>query len=346
MEESTTDNQNNDPITLPSQAEPQATSGIPVTPSLIILGVFMFILLGGALTPKVISYFSGQKNIESTPIINNETNTLKPFTKTEQDLAYSEVKVRAQSAYVWDIANQQVLYAKNEAEVLPIASITKLMTALVADEILAKDETVAIGTEATRQDSPLGLVAGQSYDRQSLTDLTLISSANDGAYALAASAGSLLSKENPAGAFVAAMNVRAEEIGLHQTVFKNPTGLDMSASEAGAVSSARDVAFLMEYILQNEPDILTFTQDEEARIYSNEGSYIDANNTNFYIDEIPGLLGSKTGYTDLAGGNLVVAYDAGLNRPIVVVALGSTQHERFTDVMKLIEATNNLISKE
>jgi D-alanyl-D-alanine carboxypeptidase len=75
------------------------------------------------------------------------------------------------------------------------------------------------------------------------------------------------------------------------------------------------MAFLMEYIVKNEPDILTFTREDAARVYSQTGGFHDAENTNDYIDEIPGLIGSKTGYTDLAGGNLVVAFDAGLNRP-------------------------------
>jgi D-alanyl-D-alanine carboxypeptidase (penicillin-binding protein 5/6) len=165
-----------------------------------------------------------------------------------------------------------------------------------------------------------------------------MSSSNDGAFALASAAGNVLKPNSGAHSFVEAMNIRAEEIGLHETYFRNPTGLDISETEAGAYGSARDMAFLMEYIVKNEPDILTFTREDVARVYSKTGGFHDAENTNDYIDEIPGLIGSKTGYTDLAGGNLVVAFDAGLNRPIVVVVLGSSQEDRFTDVMELVNA--------
>ena len=62
-------------------------------------------------------------------------------------------------------------------------------------------------------------------------------------------------------------------------------------------------------------------------------------NTNRETGELPLLIASKTGYTDLAGGNLVIAFDAGFNRPIIIAVLGSTAEERFTDVEKLVWAT-------
>ena len=108
----------------------------------------------------------------------------------------------------------------------------------------------------------------------------------------------------------------------------------------------KDMAFLMEHIVQHEPDILTFTKTDQARVYSEDGTYHDTENTNYYINQIPGLIGSKTGYTDLAGGNLVVAFDAGLNRPIVITVLGSTRHERFTDVITLVEETQKQLTQE
>jgi D-alanyl-D-alanine carboxypeptidase len=102
----------------------------------------------------------------------------------------------------------------------------------------------------------------------------------------------------------------------------------------------------MEYIVVNQSDLLARTQEEQTRVYSQDGIYHDAVNTNYYIDEIPGIIGSKTGYTDLAGGNLVVAFDAGLNRPIIISVLGSTRQERFTDVMKLVAEVQHYVTKK
>ena len=72
---------------------------------------------------------------------------------------------------------------------------------------------------------------------------------------------------------------------------------------------------------------------------------MQAVNTNERIADIPGLIGSKTGFTRLAGGNLVIAYDAGLNRPIVIAVLGSTRKGRFSDVTTLINATAHVLTQ-
>lgn len=334
------------PIVLASVPEPEARSPIPVKPQLLVLAVILIALLGSAVTPRIIALIGLKDETRiQTPVSELALPGGAGFTSEEVSAAFSDVKLTGDAAYVWDIQSQQALYAKNADEAVPLASLTKLMTALVAHEILEPTAKVSIGNEAARQESASGLAVGSTFKRQTLSDLVLMASSNDGAYALAAAAGELLSDTRGPEAFVAAMNVRAQEIGLSETRFLNPTGLDISKTEAGAYGSARDIAFLMEHILENEPGILALTTDSTARLWSEEGDYVDAENTNFYIDEIPGLLGSKTGYTDLAGGNLTIAYDAGLSRPIVVVVLGSTQFDRFTDVMELVDATNALFAK-
>ena len=86
------------------------------------------------------------------------------------------------------------------------------------------------------------------------------------------------------------------------------------------------------------PEILRPTNTSATRINNTAGAYNDANNTNEVALKIPNMIGSKTGYTDLAGGNLTIAFDAGLNRPIIITVLGSTRDERFTDVFTLVRA--------
>ncbi len=82
------------------------------------------------------------------------------------------------------------------------------------------------------------------------------------------------------------------------------------------------------------------------RIYNTDGEYHDAINTNDIVSRIPNLIGSKTGYTDLAGGNLTVAFDAGFDRPIIITVLGSSREERFTDVLKLVNAVQEAVTIE
>ena len=94
------------------------------------------------------------------------------------------------------------------------------MTALVAQELLDESDTVTIDDVAISQDGYSGLSEGEQFSRLKLNDLTLISSSNDGAFALASAAGSVLDKSDPANAFVQAMNIRAKELGLtRQTLY-------------------------------------------------------------------------------------------------------------------------------
>ena len=256
-----------------------------------------------------------------------------------------EVSLEATAAYVWDVNLQRPLFAKNENTPLPLASITKLMTSLLAYELVAGDETMSVPLSAIRQEGSSGLTAGEQMELENLSQLALVSSSNDAAYALGASVGSLLGENDPHSQFVLGMNLKADEMGLHTLDFNNTTGLDESSTTPGAVGSAKDATFLMEHLLRNYPELLEPTRTEATLIYNTEGAYHIANNTNPVVLDIPNILGSKTGYTDLAGGNLTVAFDAGLNRPIIVTVLGSTRQARFTDVMTLIQKVQQNLSE-
>jgi D-alanyl-D-alanine carboxypeptidase (penicillin-binding protein 5/6) len=166
----------------------------------------------------------------------------------------------------------------------------------------------------------------------------MLASSNDAAYALANAVGREINAGDPNQTFVNAMNIRAEELGLNNFIFYNPTGLDIDQNQAGAFGTAREVTFLLEYILQNYPNILEPSTFTATRVYNEAGSYHSAENTNPIVTQIPNLLASKTGYTDIAGGNLTIAFDAGYNRPVIVTVLGSSFDGRFTDVKKLVNA--------
>lgn len=264
------------------------------------------------------------------------------------DHYFEEVSITAEAAYVWDVKNQRALYNKNAGKQLPLASLTKLMTALVAYEHLDREDRIPITRGALLQEGDSNLKSGETFALQDLANFTLITSSNDGAYALAAAAGAALAagRNNSTGAFVDAMNAKAEEIGLSQSYFTNPTGLDVNGVKSGSYGSARDMAFLMEYLTLKHPEILERTKEAASTIRNEDGTTFRAVNTNEITAHIPGLIGSKTGFTGLAGGNLVIAYDAGLNRPIVIAVLGSTRDGRFSDVTTLIEETARAIANE
>lgn len=256
------------------------------------------------------------------------------------------VTLRAASAFVWDVNEQRALYSKNADEQLPLASITKLMTTLLTYELFDTETRATLPLTAIMQSGDNGLVEGEEFTTGQLLELALISSSNDAAFALGATVGGALGNQDPTSQFVSGMNIRAEELGLDSLLFKNTTGLDLSTVEPGAVGTAKDVSFLMEYIIRNYPELLEATTQQNMRVYNTDGDYHDAFNTNEIVSNIPNLLGSKTGYTDLAGGNLTIAFDLGLNHPVIVTVLGSTREGRFSDVQTLVRAVQESMVTE
>ncbi len=264
---------------------------------------------------------------------------------------YDALKLEAQAVVVYDVRAKQVLYARDAETPRPLASLTKLMTSLVAAESLSGGSRVAVSQNAVDTEGDSGLLANETWSLRDLIGFTLMTSSNDGADAVAAAAGALYTttpsttpEYERVDSFVAQMNTRARELGLTTTMFKNATGLDTSPGVAGAQGSAKDVASLMSYLAQERADLLAPTTKQRTMFTSEDGFEHPAINTNEHVPEIPGLIGSKTGYTELAGGNLAIVYDAGLDHPIAVVVLGSTREGRFTDVRQLVDATYDLVA--
>jgi D-alanyl-D-alanine carboxypeptidase len=128
-------------------------------------------------------------------------------------------------------------------------------------------------------------------------------------------------------------------MGLSQTYALNGTGLDESTTVSGGYGSAYDVATLAGALLEKAPDIAHATIAPSFAIRSKEGVVHSLPNTNPDVGLIPNLLLSKTGFTDLAGGNLVVVFDAAIGHPVAIVVLGSSREGRFQDVGKLLSLT-------
>lgn len=322
------------------QADTQAASArrFPAISQLAILGIVLVFLLGSAGW----SYFSrGDIAANDVWVAVDIQQSKQPQASltTTTIKSLEEITIEAKAGFVYDVANKQVLYQKAADEALPIASVTKLMTILVAHELLSDDTAVSIPYTATVVESASGLGMGERLLTRSLMNYAMLASSNDAAQSLATAGATAISEGASEAVFVEAMNVRAKELGLSTLSFRNAHGLDIDATQAGAYGSARDITFLMEYLYKNYPDLLSVTTNDTARIYNTSGDFHSASNTNRILNEIPQLRGSKTGYTILAGGNLTIVFDAAPNRPIIVTVLGSSFTGRFLDVQNLIEAT-------
>jgi D-alanyl-D-alanine carboxypeptidase (penicillin-binding protein 5/6) len=271
------------------------------------------------------------------------------------------LNVNAKAVYVYDVSNHAVLFAKNENLGLSLASLTKLMTALVAEGTSPIYGTVTISEEALRAEGDSGLYRGEKWSLKNLLDFSLITSSNDGMKAIALTLGALAqsnaTSEVVIDDFVREMNIKAQKLGLQNTYFWNETGLDLVATstlagrvgdpdiQGGAYGTAKDMTALLEYILVEHPTLLTATKEKETVISSLDSHIHVAKNTNILVTDIPRLVGSKTGFTDTAGGNLVFVFDPDLGRPIIVSILGSTAEGRFQDARMIVEAVMQYLSQ-
>jgi|CXWL01.1.fsa_nt_gi D-alanyl-D-alanine carboxypeptidase (penicillin-binding protein 5/6) len=266
------------------------------------------------------------------------------FTKAPEEVvvtpkpnAYEEVRISAKSAIVYDLVTGEVLFAHNAESQLPLASLTKLITVYASAEVL-DGQVVSITEHSLTPEGDTGFTAGQTFSFSELAKLAMVGSSNDAAQAIADSA--LRRSPHKETLMAGALS----SLGLTQTYVTNGTGLDQNTSLSGGYGSAYDIAVLAGAFLQRVPEVARATTLSSITTSSREGKSYTLKNTNPDVVNISGLMLSKTGYTDLAGGNLAIVYDAGIRHPIAIVVLGSTKDDRFLDVYNLVRATGKYFS--
>ena len=221
-------------------------------------------------------------------------------------LVFSVQSIKADSYIVYSNDNHQVIEEKNSHEVQSVASISKIMTALVAIEQGELNEIITVSSKAPQQiGSSLYLVEGQQVTLVSLLYGLMLRSGNDAAYEIAV---------NVAGSvedFVALMNQKAEEIGMKDSTFVNPSGLD--EEDGGNLSSCYDMALCMSEAMKYP----IFNQIVSTKYYDHEvgGKW---KNKNKLLFDYPFVNGGKTGYTKNAGKTLVSSANNGYGESIVV----------------------------
>ena len=258
-----------------------------------------------------------------------------------KDNFLDKLSLSSKAYFVWDLKTGEKIGGLNEEMQFPLASLTKLMTILVAAELSLDGSEIAINASDLEIEGDNGLIEGEKWKISDLIDFMLLTSSNDGAHAVASVIGAFNDDSNNKDEreiFIEAMNKKVEKLGMSQSFFLNETGLDISETVSGGYGSAKDVAILIENILREYPNLLDISSYKQAEVSSNLLTH-QVINTNPSVENLPSVIVSKTGYTDLAGGNLVVVFDVGIDHKIVVSVLGSTKEERFSDVEKLVWAT-------
>lgn len=272
------------------------------------------------------------------PILGNHRAALpvaeSPAASSPAVNAYDNLSLIGKAAIVYDLTTGQTLYEKNAQAQLPLASLTKLITTYAAVNALDPNAPITITDKALAQDGNSGLSLGEIFSFRDIARFALVASSNDAAEAIAEAAAQKMATSDRS-----LLASAIEAAGLTDTYANNGTGLDVNTTVSGGYGSAADVAKLAGEVLKKAPNIAHATIEPYVTVADYSGVRHTLPNTNQDIVRMPNPLLSKTGYTDLAGGNLAVVFDAGVNHPVAVVVLGSTEQGRFSDVEELVSRT-------
>ncbi|MBC1402486.1 D-alanyl-D-alanine carboxypeptidase [Listeria booriae] len=239
--------------------------------------------------------------------------------------------VNANSALLVSLKHDKTLFEENTDQKVPIASLTKLMTAyLVLESIHNKQLSWDEGLTLKRLDDPravsLQARTGKTYySVQDLFATMMIMSANDAAEALAERVNST--------DFVGEMNAKAKELGLKKTKYVNATGLDSNGEES--MSTAGDLLILAKELISDYPEILETTS--RTSYVTKDGNTIHTTNDLLQENEVDGLDGLKTGFTDQAGYCLIATAVQNGDRLIAVVLGSRTDNNRMKSAETLLD---------
>ena len=252
----------------------------------------------------------------------NDAENLLP----KRNWSVPALELEAEAAIAVRADGGRVYFNKNTEVRRPVASLTKIMTAIVAVENYDLSQIIKISAETVRRDGSQGdLRVGEEITVRALLNIMLVGSSNDAAAALA----------EGKSEFIALMNKKAEAIGLSNTRFANPDGLD----EDGHYGTARDMAQILVYFMNNHPQEFKIMEAENVVVYSADGKTEHRlKNTNELLGAISEVKAGKTGYTDKAGGSLILLISGlsfGDGDNIITVVLGSP--DRFGESEKLID---------
>jgi len=293
---------------------------------------------------------------------------------------FASTTLEAKAIYVVDLSTGTALFSKNADIPLPLASLTKLMTTATALNEAPTTTIVAVTRNAViNGEGNSGLYVDERWRLGDLLRFTLVVSSNSGAISVAQNIGALTRHPveaadeshlqtptlstppvapntavlvlgtstaeiaNDEAVFVQSMNTFAGTLGLTSARFFNPSGLDLESISAGAYASAEDVEKLLVYLAVHYPSIISATRFPTISVSSLSNIQHTGNNTDVLSLQGLDLIASKTGYTDLAGGNLGIITDIN-GHPVAIIVLGSTETNRFTDVATLAASAAQVIS--
>jgi len=249
-----------------------------------------------------------------------EHSLFRPYPKKNSNL---ELSASSYLSVLVDGNGEKVLFSKNINERRSIASLTKLMTGIIVLENFNLEERISISKKSVNTFGIMGqLKDGEAILARDLLDVMLIESSNDAAEAFAESIGR--------DKFIKLMNKKASQIGMKDTLFVNPSGLDFDYSN---VSNISDLKKLVTYVIDQYPLIYQILSIKEKDLYNNNVFHHKMITTNVLLYENNGYIWGKTGYTVKAGECIILLmkrpFSNKENSYIINIIINS--NERFKD---------------
>ena len=270
--------------------------------------------------------------------------TAKPVTQKINTASilpvYIGPELSAQAYLVKIVGEDKVLLTQRAWKKLPPASLTKIMTSLVALRELNPFNRITFSRDSKNTEQIVSPTkAGESFTREDMVRLAIVGSANDAALALAEETGRSKGAQSFGESlmiFKDLMNQEAARLGMADTSFENPVGFD----DPTHYTTAQDLARLAEYTWFNYPLIWEFSRSQEADVYSEVGNAYKMANSNNLLKEFPSILGTKTGTTDNAKEALVMFYPVRPDKTALVIILKS--ENRAEDGRKILQWLDGL----
>lgn len=294
-------------------------------------GVFLFVAVMVKFLPPKYGAFSPDKK-----------NAVLPLERIRE----GSPDIIAEGALARRVKTGETLFAKNEQKIFAVASIVKLMTALLFVERIGPLERVAIAEDAKNalksDEKQSGIPANATMKAEDLLKLLIAESDNDAAYAAAEATSARLGFQRPdaqfaerISRFVSLMNAERDALGLTGTNFTNPAGRDDLLN----YSTAEDLFLLAKTINERAPSIWSASRFVDGTIYAENGASYRFENTNVLLKEFPAIYGSKTGFTDDAGEALLMLYELAAGDPVAIIILKSK--DRIADGRIMIQWLEN-----
>lgn len=244
-------------------------------------------------------------------------------------------EVGAKSALMYEVSTGKTLYSKNPNERAAIASLTKIMTAIITLENPKSDNKYIVKEESIVGEDSMGVTPGEVYTLEELLYGLLLNSGNDASEVLA------FNYSKGRGEFVKAMNDKAKALGLKNTNFTNPSGLQGNGNQ---YSTAHDLLVITQYAISKFQRLLDITSTYTYTIaYTSNHKYLYLQNETNLITSYSGVKGVKTGYTPEAGLCLVTYFDDGETQ-LIGILLGS--NNRRQEMKNLLDYSLALLGKK